>query len=45
VLSPHIASATKETAQRAVRIGAAEVKRYVRGERLVNVANREALGL
>ena len=45
VLSPHIAGATKETAQRAVRIGAAEVKRYVRGERLVNVANREALGL
>ena len=43
VLSPHIAGATKETAQRAVRLGAAEVRRYVEGEELVNVANRNAL--
>ncbi len=44
VLSPHIAGATKETAQRAARIAAEEVGRYVRGERLVNVVNREAVG-
>jgi D-3-phosphoglycerate dehydrogenase len=43
VLSPHIAGATKETAQRAARIAAEEVGRYVRGERLVNLANREAI--
>jgi D-3-phosphoglycerate dehydrogenase len=42
VLSPHIAGATKETAHRAARIAAEEVGRYARGERLVNVANREA---
>jgi D-3-phosphoglycerate dehydrogenase len=45
VLSPHIAGATKETAQRAVRLGAAEVGRYVKGENLVNVANRNTLNL
>jgi D-3-phosphoglycerate dehydrogenase len=45
VLSPHIAGATKETAQRAVRLGAAEVGRYVKGEALVNVANRNTLNL
>jgi D-3-phosphoglycerate dehydrogenase len=44
VLSPHIAGATKETAQRAARIAAAEVGRYVRGEHLVNVINSEAIG-
>jgi D-3-phosphoglycerate dehydrogenase / 2-oxoglutarate reductase len=44
VLSPHIAGATKETAQRAARIAAEEVGRYVRGEQLVNVINREAMG-
>jgi D-3-phosphoglycerate dehydrogenase len=44
VLSPHIAGATKETAQRAARIAAEEVGRYVRGEQLVNVINREAVG-
>jgi len=43
VLSPHIAGATQQTAQRAARIAAAEVGRYARGERLLNVANREAL--
>lgn len=45
VLSPHIAGATKETAQRAVRLGAAEVGRYVKGEELVNVVNRNAPNL
>jgi D-3-phosphoglycerate dehydrogenase len=44
VLSPHIAGATKETAQRAARIAAEEVGRYVRGEQLVNVINNEAVG-
>jgi D-3-phosphoglycerate dehydrogenase / 2-oxoglutarate reductase len=44
VLSPHIAGATKETAQRAARIAAEEVGRYVRGEKLANVANRDAVG-
>ena len=44
VLSPHIAGATKETAQRAARIAASEVGRYARGEGLVNVANPEAVG-
>jgi D-3-phosphoglycerate dehydrogenase / 2-oxoglutarate reductase len=44
VLSPHIAGATKETAQRAARIAAEEVGHYVRGEQLVNVINREAVG-
>jgi D-3-phosphoglycerate dehydrogenase len=43
VLSPHIAGATRETAHRAASIGAAEVGRYARGERLANVANRDAL--
>lgn len=43
VLSPHIAGATRETAHRAARIAAAEVGRYVRGERLLNIANEEAL--
>ncbi len=45
VLSPHIAGATKETAKRAVHLGAAEVRRYVEGEKLVNVANRSPLNL
>jgi D-3-phosphoglycerate dehydrogenase / 2-oxoglutarate reductase len=44
VLSPHIAGATKETAQRAARIAAEEVGRYVRGEQLLNVINSEAVG-
>lgn len=44
VLSPHIAGATRETAQRAARIAAEEVGRYVRGEKLVNVTNPEAVG-
>lgn len=44
VLSPHIAGATKETAQRAARIAAEEVGRYARGEKLKNVVNREVVG-
>src|SRR5215218_1391931 len=44
VLSPHLAGATKETAQRAARIAAEEVGRYVRGEQLLNVINSEAVG-
>jgi D-3-phosphoglycerate dehydrogenase len=44
VLSPHIAGATKETAQRASRIAAKEVGRYARGEKLENVANPEVVG-
>jgi D-3-phosphoglycerate dehydrogenase len=43
VLSPHIAGATKETAHRAARIAAEEVGRYARGEKLLNVANRDAV--
>jgi D-3-phosphoglycerate dehydrogenase / 2-oxoglutarate reductase len=43
VLSPHIAGATKETAHRAARIAAEEVGRYVRGEDLLDVANRDAV--
>jgi D-3-phosphoglycerate dehydrogenase / 2-oxoglutarate reductase len=39
VLSPHLAGATRETAQRAARIAAAEVGRYGRGEPLAHVVN------
>lgn len=45
VLSPHMAGATRQTAHRAADLAAAEVRRYVRGERLAEVANREALSL
>ena len=41
ILSPHIAGATKETAQRGARIAAEEVGRFVRGEELVHVVNPE----
>lgn len=43
VLSPHMAGATRETAHRAADMAAAEVRRYLRGERLTQVANRDAL--
>ncbi len=43
VLSPHIAGASRETAERAARIAAAEVGRYLRGEPLAHVANLAAL--
>lgn len=39
VLSPHLAGASRETAERACRIAADEVARYVRGEKLAHVAN------
>jgi D-3-phosphoglycerate dehydrogenase / 2-oxoglutarate reductase len=44
ILSPHIAGASRETAERAARIGAAEVGRWLRGEPLRHVANPDALG-
>jgi len=43
VLSPHIAGASRETAERAARTAAAETGRYVRGEPLAHVANPAAL--
>ena len=43
ILSPHIAGATKETAQRGARIAAEEVGRFIRGERLVNLTNPETM--
>lgn len=42
VLSPHIAGATRETAERAATIAAQEVGRFLRGEPLRYVANPEA---
>jgi D-3-phosphoglycerate dehydrogenase / 2-oxoglutarate reductase len=43
VLSPHLAGASRETAERAAVIAAAEVGRYLRGEPLRFVANPEAI--
>src|ERR671912_280113 len=43
VLSPHLAGASRETAERAAAIAAAEVGRYLRGESLHFVANPCAL--
>lgn len=43
VLSPHMAGATRQTAHRAADTAAAEVRRYVRGQKLAAVANRDAL--
>ena len=43
VLSPHLAGASRETAERAAAMAAAEVGRYLRGERLHYVANPSAL--
>lgn len=45
VLSPHMAGATRQTAHRAADLAAAEVRRYSRGERLAQVANRNALDI
>jgi D-3-phosphoglycerate dehydrogenase len=42
VLSPHLAGASRETAERAARIAAAEIGRYLRGEPLRFVANPAA---
>jgi len=44
IITTHIGGATYETVQRAGEMAAAEIGRYVRGEPLVNVANRAALG-
>ncbi len=44
VLTPHIAGASRETAERAAVIAAGEVGRWARGEPLRFVANPEALG-
>lgn len=43
VATPHLAGASKQTAERAARLVAAEVGRYVRGERLAHVANPDVL--
>lgn len=43
VLSPHLAGASRETAERAAKIAAAEVGRYLRGEPLRFVANPAAV--
>lgn len=42
VMTPHLAGATRETAQRAAEIVAADVGRYLRGERPRYLANPEA---
>lgn len=44
IATPHLAGASKQTADRAARIVAAEVGRYARGEALANVANPDVLG-
>ena len=41
VMTPHLAGASKETAQKAASISAAEVGRYLRGEPLAHCANPE----
>lgn len=43
ILSPHLAGASRETAERAASIAAAEVGSYVRGEPLAHVANPDAI--
>ncbi|RZQ60568.1 2-hydroxyacid dehydrogenase [Amycolatopsis suaedae] len=44
IATPHLAGASRQTAQRAARIVAAEVGRYVRGEPQAHVANPAVLG-
>ena len=44
VVLPHIGGATVDTLETGGRMAAAEVERFSAGRRLVNVANREALG-
>ncbi|WP_199431518.1 2-hydroxyacid dehydrogenase [Qaidamihabitans albus] len=44
IATPHLAGASRQTADRAARIVAEEVGRHARGEALVNVANPEVLG-
>jgi D-3-phosphoglycerate dehydrogenase len=45
VLSPHLAGASRETAERAATMAAAEVGRYLRGKPLRFVANQDALAV
>lgn len=44
IATPHLAGASRQTAERAAQIVAAEVGRYARGEKLANVANPDVLG-
>jgi len=43
VLTPHLAGASRETAQKAAMVVAADVGRYLRGEELAHCANPHAL--
>ncbi|WP_370933651.1 2-hydroxyacid dehydrogenase [Amycolatopsis sp. cg13] len=43
IATPHLAGASRQTAERAAAIVAAEVGRYARGEQLANLANPEVL--
>ena len=43
VLAPHLAGASRETAERAATMAAAEVGRFLRREPLHSVANSEAI--
>ncbi|WP_027944833.1 2-hydroxyacid dehydrogenase [Amycolatopsis taiwanensis] len=43
IATPHLAGCSRQTAERAARIVAAEVGRYARGEKLLNVANPDVL--
>jgi D-3-phosphoglycerate dehydrogenase len=43
VMTPHLAGASRETAQKAAAIVAADVGRYLRGEEILHCANPEAL--
>jgi D-3-phosphoglycerate dehydrogenase len=45
VMTPHIAGASRQVAQKAARIVAAEVARHLRGEQLTHCANPEALSM
>jgi D-3-phosphoglycerate dehydrogenase len=44
IATPHLAGCSRQTAERAAAIVAAEVGRYSRGEALANLANPEVLG-
>lgn len=43
VVTPHLAGASRQVAEKAARIAAAEVGRWLRGEPLAHVANRDVL--
>ncbi|WP_116044221.1 2-hydroxyacid dehydrogenase [Amycolatopsis palatopharyngis] len=44
IATPHLAGASRQTAERAAKIVAAELGRYARGEALAHVANPDVLG-